>query len=66
MASLTSVPAIQTGHIGLNVGDLARSKQFYQQVFGFEVLGESLAVGRQFAFLGQDGMAILAGKEKQA
>ena len=59
MASLTSVPTIQTGHIGLNVGDLARSKQFYQQVFGFEVLGESLAVGRQFAFLGQNGTPIL-------
>lgn len=59
MASLTSVPTVQTGHIGLNVTDLARSKQFYQQVFGFEVLGESQAVGRQFAFLGQDGMLIL-------
>jgi catechol-2,3-dioxygenase len=59
MASLTLVPTIQTGHIGLNVGDLARSKQFYQQVFGFEVLGESLAVGRQFAFLGQNGTPIL-------
>jgi lactoylglutathione lyase len=59
MASLTVVPSVQTGHIGLNVSDLARSKQFYQQVFGFEVLGESLEVGRQFAFLGQNGTPIL-------
>jgi lactoylglutathione lyase len=59
MASLTTVPSVQTGHIGLNVTDLARSKQFYQQVFGFEVLGESQEVGRQFAFLGQDGMPVL-------
>ena len=59
MASLTAVPSVQTGHIGLNVSDLARSKQFYQQVFGFEVLGESLEVGRQFAFLGQNGTPIL-------
>jgi catechol-2,3-dioxygenase len=59
MASLTSVPNVQTGHIGLNVSDLARSKQFYQQLFGFEVLGESQEVGRQFAFLGQDGMPVL-------
>ena len=54
MASLTSVPIVQTGHIGLNVSDLPRSKQFYQQVFGFAVLGESLEVGRQFVFLGQE------------
>ena len=59
MTSLTSVPTVQTGHIGLNVSDLARSTQFYQAVFGFEVLGQSQELGRQFAFLGQDGMPIL-------
>jgi lactoylglutathione lyase len=59
MASLTSVPSVQTGHIGLNVTDLARSKQFYQQVFGFEVLGESQEVERQFAFLGRNGTPVL-------
>jgi lactoylglutathione lyase len=59
MASLTSAPTVQTGHIGLNVSDLTRSKQFYQQVFGFEVLGESREAGRQFVFLGRDGTPIL-------
>jgi lactoylglutathione lyase len=59
MASSTSVPTVQTGHIGLNVSDLERSKQFYQQVFGFEVLGESQEAGQQFVFLGQDGTPIL-------
>jgi catechol-2,3-dioxygenase len=59
MASLTAMPSVQTGHIGLNVSDLKRSTQFYQQVFEFEVLGESHEVGRQFAFLGQDGTPIL-------
>jgi catechol-2,3-dioxygenase len=59
MASLSSVPTVQTGHIGLNVSDLTRSKQFYQQLFGFEVLGDSLKAGRQFVFLGQDGTPIL-------
>src|SRR5262245_23306785 len=59
MASFTAVPSVQTGHIGLNVSDLARSKQFYQQLFGFEVRGHSLEVGRQFAFLGQNGTPIL-------
>jgi lactoylglutathione lyase len=59
MASLTSVPTLQTGHIGLNVSNLARSRQFYQQVFGFEVLAESQEMGRQFVFLGQAGTPIL-------
>ena len=59
MASLTLAPSIKTGHIGLNVSDLQRSKHFYQQVFGFEVLGESREVGRQFVFLGQDGTPVL-------
>jgi lactoylglutathione lyase len=59
MASLTTLPSVQTGHIGLNVSDLARSTQFYHQVFGFEVLGESQEIGRQFAFLGQNGRPVL-------
>ena len=42
----------QTGHVGLNVTDLNRSKEFYQGVFGFDVLGESQEGDRSFAFLG--------------
>lgn len=41
-----------TGHVGLNVTDAARSIDFYQRVFGFEVLGEGTEEGRRFAFLG--------------
>jgi lactoylglutathione lyase len=59
MASLASTPALQTGHIGLNVSDLRRSTQFYQQVFGFDVLTESYDSGRQFALLAQDGKLVL-------
>lgn len=51
--------AFQTGHVGLNVTDLARSKKFYQDVFGFEVMGESTAEGRQFAFLGEGGKLLV-------
>ena len=40
-----------TGHIGLNVSDLARSRQFYQEVFGFQVVTESSNEGKRFAFL---------------
>jgi lactoylglutathione lyase len=44
--------AFRTGHVGLNVSDLPRARQFYQQVFGFEVLGESTGGDKAFAFLG--------------
>lgn len=56
MSSIT--PAFQTGHIGLNVSDLDRSKQFYQAVFGFTVTGESQQAGRRFAFL-SDGQKLV-------
>lgn len=51
--------AFQTGHIGLNVTDLDRSKEFYGRVFGFTVSGESRENGRAYAFLAQDGKLVL-------
>jgi lactoylglutathione lyase len=48
-----------TGHVGLNVSDLARSTQFYQQVFGFELMAESREAGREFAFLTQGEQIVL-------
>ncbi len=48
-----------TGHVGLNVTDLPRARQFYQQVFGFEVLGESTEDGKAFAFLGHGSNIVL-------
>lgn len=50
---------LQTGHVGLNVSDLSRSKEFYQGVFGFEVKSESEAEGRRYAFLGDDQRLVL-------
>ncbi len=50
----------QTGHVGLNVTDLNRSKEFYQGVFGFDVLSESQGGDRSFAFLGKGSSIILA------
>ena len=47
------------GHIGLNVSDLTRSKRFYQDVFGFDLAGESNAEGRTFAFLAQNNAVVL-------
>jgi lactoylglutathione lyase len=49
----------QTGHIGLNVSDLDRSKKFYEEVFGFTAVGESREEGRRFAFLGQEDKLVL-------
>ncbi len=46
---------LKTGHVGLNVTDLARSIAFYRQVFDFEVLGQQAEGARRYAFLGRDG-----------
>jgi len=51
--------SFQTGHIGLNVSDLDRSKKFYQEVFGLTAVGESREEGRRFAFLGQEDKLVL-------
>ena len=60
-----ATPALQTGHIGLNVSDLERSKQFYQIVFGFSVTGESNEAGRSFVFL-SDGQRLVLTLWKQS
>jgi len=51
--------SFETGHIGLNVNDLARSKEFYREVFGFELKGESDVADRKFAMLANDGKLVL-------
>ncbi|MFI6733369.1 VOC family protein [Nonomuraea sp. NPDC050451] len=51
--------SFQTGHVGLNVTDLDKSKEFYTRVFGFTVAGESQEDGRRYAFLAQDGTLVL-------
>lgn len=51
--------SLETGHIGLNVNDLERSKEFYQEVFGFELKGESTDEERKFAMLANNGKLVL-------
>lgn len=57
----TAVPptTFQTGHVGLNVSDLARASRFYQDVFGFEVTGQSTEKGREFVFLSEGSTLVL-------
>lgn len=54
----TQRQTLQTGHVGLNVSDLDRSKKFYQEVFGFQVALESQSEGRRFVLLG-DGQKLV-------
>ena len=51
--------SLQTGHVGLNVSDLDRSKKFYEDVFGFALVGESREEGRRFVFLSQGDKLVL-------
>lgn len=51
--------ALPTGHVGLNVSNLERSKNFYQSVFGLIVVKESQEEGRKFVFLGDGERLIL-------
>lgn len=50
---------LSTGHIGLNVTDLDRSREFYRQVFGFDLAHEGADGDRRWAFLAQDGTLVL-------
>ena len=54
-----ALPGLVTGHVGLNVTDLARSRDFYAHVLGLDVLGTSTAPGREHAFLGTAGTLVL-------
>ena len=56
----------KTGHVALNVTDLARSTAFYRTVFAFDVLGERTDGEQRFAFLGQDGALVLTLWEQSA
>lgn len=57
--AIAAGPRFTTGHVGLNVSDLARAARFYQDVFGFEVAARSDQPGREYAFLAQDGALVL-------
>jgi lactoylglutathione lyase len=50
---------MKSGHVGLNVPDIARALPFYTGVFGWDVLRESEDPAKRFAFLGDgDGLVL--------
>jgi catechol 2,3-dioxygenase-like lactoylglutathione lyase family enzyme len=50
---------LRTGHVGLNVSDVARSRDFYAAALGLHVQEDSEGDGRRFAFLGDDERLVL-------
>jgi lactoylglutathione lyase len=48
-----------TGHVGINVTDIERSRAFYQQVFGWKVLSQGNEPDKHFVFLGDDRALIV-------
>ncbi|MER6299424.1 VOC family protein [Kitasatospora sp. NPDC001539] len=59
MSSTTQLRTLQTGHVGLNVTDLARSIDFYRAVLGLEVAHEGTDPERRYALLGRDGRLVV-------
>jgi lactoylglutathione lyase len=59
MTSALTPATLHTGHVGLNVTDVARSTAFYQQIFGLEILVEGQDGERRWAFLGRDRVVML-------
>ncbi|MCC6175678.1 MAG: VOC family protein [Chloroflexi bacterium] len=59
VSTRSGLGAFLTGHIGLNVSELDRSRAFYERVFGFDILGESQQDGRRFVFLAKEGKLVL-------
>lgn len=55
----TAGTGLSTGHVGLNVSDLRRATRFYREVFGLDLVAESVEAGREYAFLAQDGRLLL-------
>ena len=58
-APTATLRGLTTGHVGINVTDLARSRDFYADVLGLDVLATSTAPGREHAFLGTGGALVL-------
>src|SRR5688572_14921637 len=52
-------PALETGHVGLNVSDIERSRRFYEEALGLVTTHESAEAGRRYLFLGDGERVVL-------
>jgi catechol-2,3-dioxygenase len=50
---------MKVGHVGINVNDIERSKEFYLKLFGFDILFEEILENKRYMFLGKDGEIIV-------
>jgi catechol-2,3-dioxygenase len=50
---------MKVGHVGINVNDIEKSKEFYIKLFGFEILFEETLENKRYMFLGKDGEIIV-------
>lgn len=57
--AIRALPSLQTGHVALNVTDVARSQAFYEKVLGLQEQGRSKDPARPWVFLGRDGTLVL-------
>lgn len=55
----SALTSLQTGHVGLNVSDLDRSQDFYQRMFGLNVLQEGTDADQRWVFLARDGKLVV-------
>lgn len=51
--------AVATGHIGLNVTDIERSRGFYEGAIGLQLVGQSKDAERRYLFLGDGERLVL-------
>lgn len=58
-APTTTHVSPSTGHVGLNVSDVERARDFYAEILGLEVANASLGGDRRFVFLGDGETLVL-------
>ena len=58
-STMEPVTTLQTGHVALNVSDLARSQSFYEQVFGLREQRRGSDPDKQWVFLGRGRQTVV-------
>jgi catechol-2,3-dioxygenase len=50
---------MKVGHVGINVNNIEKSKEFYLKLFELDVLFEETLTDKRYMFLGKDGEIIV-------